>query len=225
MLSSFNGFRGSVTDVNIPLVICAGGDEGTEVSTLGFEQSDDNRSLSDGQTCNISDFYIYGMIIASLPFEGSVTAGNITENIPDHKSLEPSILYDVANQYMILPYLEDIVKSSNTDDVKSCEEVMIDENNTSSFYPTVEQRRSCNQEESIANDSDQVDDFDPHSFIKSLPELSDVVASFDPNMVSKGSQSRKEVTLVLDLDGMWLFAAFFFVSFSSTSLSSLSSVR
>ncbi|TYI59535.1 hypothetical protein E1A91_D10G043400v1 [Gossypium mustelinum] len=154
----------------------AGNSDSPEVSALGTDDSDDNKSSFGSQTCNVSDFFISDMIIASIPFDGNAVDDNIsgTDAFPDFKCSEPSMLFDVAEQYMILPFLEDTVKANEINYVNLHEEAMMAQDNT--------------------------DDFDPQSFIKSLPELSDVVSSFRPAATAMEARRRKPITLVLDLD-------------------------
>eukprot|EP00258_Populus_trichocarpa_P051195 XP_024467214.1 uncharacterized protein LOC18095283 isoform X1 [Populus trichocarpa] len=179
----------------------AGSNSDLNVPGLGIDDSDDNRSSCDYQTCNISDFFISDMIIASLPFDGSTVVNDFTDAnpFPDYKYAEPSMLFDVAEECMILPFLEDTAKMSDSDDMKSCEEATIDSDN-SSLYLAINQIRSCDRESDLNIDSDQAEDFDPQFFIKNLPELSDVVSNFLPSIHPKESCRRKSVTLVLDLD-------------------------
>jgi CTD small phosphatase-like protein 2 len=170
---------------------------------LGADESDDNRSSSDYQSCDVSDFYISDMIVASLPYNGNAFDDDSSgaNCFPDYKCAEPSLLFDVAEQYMMLPFLEDTVKTSDINHAKSCEEAMLGSDNTS-LYLAIDQMRPCNQEFDANSDSDQGECFDPQVFIKNLPELSDVVSNFQPAILPEETQNRKHVTLVLDLDGM-----------------------
>ncbi|KAJ6754178.1 SCP1-LIKE SMALL PHOSPHATASE 4-RELATED [Salix purpurea] len=152
----------------------AGSNNDLNVPGLGTDDSDDNRSSCDYQTCNISDFFISEMIITNLPFDGSTAVNDFTDAnpLPDYKCAEPSMLFDVAEECMMLPFLEETAKVSYSDDMNSCEEAMIDSDN-SSLYLAINQIRSCDQESELNIDSDQAEDFDP---------------------------LRKSITLVLDLD-------------------------
>ncbi|KAK9021646.1 hypothetical protein V6N11_011625 [Hibiscus sabdariffa] len=47
---------------------------------------------------------------------------------------------------------------------------------------------------------EEFDDFDPHLFIKNLPELSSVVPTFRPLLLPRQTRSCPSTTLVLDLD-------------------------
>eukprot|EP00257_Ricinus_communis_P016736 XP_015574996.1 uncharacterized protein LOC8284026 isoform X1 [Ricinus communis] len=177
--------KGSNNDANVP----------------GADDSDDNRSSCDYQTCNISDFFISDMIVAGLPFDGNVVNDDIIENnpFPDYKCAESSMLFDVAEECMMLPFLEDTAEMNNSNDMKSCEEGMIEPDNTS-LYLAINQIRSCNHESDLNTDPDQAEEFDPQFFIKNLPELSDVESNYHPSVPPKESLMKKSVTLVLDLD-------------------------
>nr|XP_034922432.1 uncharacterized protein LOC118054816 isoform X2 [Populus alba] len=168
---------------------------------LGPDDSDYNRSSCDYQTCNISDFFISDMISASLPFDESAVVNDFTDVNPflDYKCAEPSMLFDGAEECMILPFLKDTAKASYSNDMKSSEEAMIDSDN-SGLYLAMNQIRSCDQESDLITDSDQAEDFDPQFFIRNLPELSDVVSNFRPSISPKEPCRRKSITLVLDLD-------------------------
>ncbi|XP_011045315.1 PREDICTED: uncharacterized protein LOC105140257 isoform X1 [Populus euphratica] len=179
----------------------AGNNNDLYVPGLGPDDSDYNRSSCDYQTCNISDFFISDMIIASLPFGESAVVNDFTDVNPflDYKCAEPSMLFDVAEECMILPFLKDTAKVSDSNDMKSSEEAMIDSDN-SGLYLAINQIRTCDQESDLMTDSDQSEDFDPQFFIRNLPELSDVVSNFRPSISPKEPCRRKSITLVLDLD-------------------------
>ncbi|GLT52572.1 hypothetical protein SLA2020_259040 [Shorea laevis] len=178
-----------------------GTDDCPEMASLGADESDDNKSSTDNQTCNVSDFFISDMIIASIPYGGNAVDDNIigTSSFPDFKYSEPSMLFDISEQYMILPSLEETVRAHILDDVKPCEEAIMPPDNAG-LYLAIDRMRSCNEEFDINSDLDQAEEFDPQSFIKNVSELSDVVSNFRPSMVPKETQKRKSVTLVLDLD-------------------------
>ncbi|CAN1150228.1 hypothetical protein LINPERPRIM_LOCUS18323 [Linum perenne] len=179
--------------------IVAGNKSDLNVPGFGIDGRDGNLSLSDYQTCNISDFSISDMLISSIPFDGNAMNSDIseTEIVLDYRCAEPSMLFDAAQEYMILPFLEDTAKLTNSIDMKSGEEAIGD----TSLYEAISQIRTINQECDRTVDSDPADDFDPQLFIRNLPELSEVVSNFQPSTIPKDSQRRKSVTLVLDLDG------------------------
>ncbi|GLT52571.1 hypothetical protein SLA2020_259040 [Shorea laevis] len=70
-----------------------GTDDCPEMASLGADESDDNKSSTDNQTCNVSDFFISDMIIASIPYGGNAVDDNIigTSSFPDFKYSEPSL--------------------------------------------------------------------------------------------------------------------------------------
>ncbi|GMP71981.1 hypothetical protein CsSME_00030192 [Camellia sinensis var. sinensis] len=182
----------------------AGSNEDLDPSLLGADDSDDNsRSSSEYQTCNVSDFYISDMIVAGLPIEGNSIYDDITEAscLLDYKCDEPSTFFDVAEEYMILPFLEDTMEAGGDHEGRTCEDTIIDSDD-SSLYLAIHQLRSCNEEPDVNpySDSDQLECFDPHMFIRNLPDLPDVAPNFHPITLLNETQKMKSTTLVLDLD-------------------------
>lgn len=169
-----------------------------EMPRWGADESS-NKIAFDNQSCSVSDFFLSDVLIASLPFYESGNVDVFTEisPLPRYIFPEPSVLLDVAEQYMLLPYLED--GSASSDDVKSDEDKRIKVDKQDLFM-AFNQSRSQNLE--AAEESEQTEDFDPELFIKNQPELSDAVSNFFPDMHPRHSLERKAVTLVLDLDGM-----------------------
>ncbi|KAL1207625.1 Mitochondrial import inner membrane translocase subunit TIM50 [Cardamine amara subsp. amara] len=156
-----------------------------EIPRWGADESS-NRICFDNQTCNVSDFYISDVLIASLPFDESGNNDAFTE-------ISPLPHYIFPEQYMLLPYLED--GSANTEDVKSDVDSKINFDNHDLFL-AFNRTRSHNIEPADHAESEQAEDFDPQLFIKNQPELSDVVSSYWP----RDTLRKKSVTLVLDLD-------------------------
>ncbi|KAK4271788.1 hypothetical protein QN277_020429 [Acacia crassicarpa] len=172
----------------------------SDMRGLEADEDEDGRIGCGYETCDVSDFYISDMIMTSLPMDGDAFAGDISETscTSDYKSAE-STMFDAADQYMVLPALEDDAKSDNTSNTRSCEEAIMVQENVG-FYSAIGQIRSCNQGSDRMIDSDKAECFDPQSFIKNLPELSDIESDSQLAVTSKASQRRKSVTLVLDLD-------------------------
>lgn len=201
-----------------PLVffsLCLGSDKDLDSPVLGTDESDDNSTSScEYQTCNVSDFYVSDMIVTGIPVEGNLVYDDMkdTNCMLDYKCDEPSMLFDVAEECMILPFLEDTLEASSYLDGRKCEET-ISNSDDSSLYVAIHQLRSCNQEPDANpySESDQLESFDPHMFIRNLPDLPDVPLTFPPTMLPKGSRITKSVTLVLDLDGekSRIFGSFF----------------
>ena len=167
--------------------------------------SDDNRRRScEYQTCSISDCRISDIFVADLPIESNSVCEDISDAtcLPDYECDQSSMLFDLAEEYMILPFLEDTMQASSNNDDRTCEDIIIDSDD-SSLYIAIHQSRSCNQEDD-ANpylDLDQSDGFDPHMFIRNLPELPDAAENFLPAVLPKEMQKQNSITLVLDLDG------------------------
>ncbi|PSS28988.1 CTD small phosphatase-like protein [Actinidia chinensis var. chinensis] len=166
--------------------------------------SDDNRRRScEYQTCSISDCRISDIFVADLPIESNSVCEDISDAtcLPDYECDQSSMLFDLAEEYMILPFLEDTMQASSNNDDRTCEDIIIDSDD-SSLYIAIHQLRSCNQEDD-ANpylDLDQSDGFDPHMFIRNLPELPDAAENFLPAVLPKEMQKQNSITLVLDLD-------------------------
>ncbi|KAI4295374.1 hypothetical protein L6164_035427 [Bauhinia variegata] len=179
----------------------AGSIADTDMPGLGADECDERISICGYETCDVSDFYISDMIITSLPFDGDAFDDDISETnfSSDYRSAEPTVLFDAAEQYVILPALEDDVKIGSASDIRPCEEVMTVCENTG-LYSAMSQIRSCNQESDSIDDLDKVECFDPQSYIKNLPELPEVESNGQPTIPPKESRRRKSVTLVLDLD-------------------------
>ncbi|CAJ2661846.1 unnamed protein product [Trifolium pratense] len=161
--------------------------------------ADEGRNICDFETCDVSDFYISDMIITSLPFYGSsLDDVGETNYLSAYGSTEPSEFCS-SEQYMILPAREDDAKVGCTTDTMSCEEtIMVHE--SASLYSAIAQIRSCNQDSDVKGDLDKAECFDPQTFIKKLPELSEVELNGQHTLIPKQSLRRKTVTLVLDLD-------------------------
>uniref|UniRef100_A0A1J3KAP1 CTD small phosphatase-like protein 2 n=1 Tax=Noccaea caerulescens TaxID=107243 RepID=A0A1J3KAP1_NOCCA len=150
-----------------------------------------DESSSNNHSCNVSDFSLSDVLIASLPFYESGNVDVFTEisPLPHYIFPEPSVLLDVAEQYMLLPYLED--GSAISDDVKSDEEDKRNNVEKHDLFVAFNQSRSKKLEA-----TEESEDFGPQLFIRNQPELYDVVSSYFPELM----QPKKAVTLVLDLD-------------------------
>ncbi|RID60468.1 hypothetical protein BRARA_F03622 [Brassica rapa] len=166
-------------------VFTAGNSVHWEIPRWGGDEST-NKICFDNQTCNVSDFFISDVLIASLPFDESGNNDAFTE-------ISPLPHFIFPEQYMLLPYLED--GAANADDVKSDADNRITLDNHD-FFLAFNRTRSHNMQPEDLAESEQADDFDPQLFIKNQPELSDVVSSYWP----RDTLRKKDVTLVLDLD-------------------------
>ncbi|CAK9139283.1 unnamed protein product [Ilex paraguariensis] len=178
-----------------------------DVPWLGEDNRGENSGSSgEHHTCNVSDFYISDTIGSALPIEGNLTYDDIPENttcLLDYTCDEPSVFFnvsDVSEECMMLHFLEDDVEASNGHDNRSCEESI--QSDDSSLHLVIHQLRSCNQYSDVNcyADSDQAEFFDPHVFIRNLPDQLDVSPSFRPTLLPKETRKMKPITLVLDLD-------------------------
>ncbi|XP_043702151.1 uncharacterized protein LOC122652472 [Telopea speciosissima] len=182
-----------------------GSDEVPDVPHLIADESDDgSSSSSDYQTCNVSDFFISDMSLAGLSFNGDIGFDDVTEanSSLGYNCTESNMMSDMAERYMIVPFLEETAGPSNAPDGKVCEEVVTNSDD-SCLYLAIHQMKSCDQEPDVNShyvDLDEGDSFEPHLFTKNLHDLSDVVTSFRPMLLPKETRKRKSVTLVLDLD-------------------------
>ncbi|KAL9236882.1 hypothetical protein vseg_011499 [Gypsophila vaccaria] len=168
------------------------------------DESDGNSgSSSEYRTCNISDFYISDLIFEGSAFDVSFMGDDITETLilPEHDTTESSVLFDVAERHHTLPLLDDSVETCEILDSPSSEDGRT-EYADSSFLSAIHQSHPGDQEVYLEPclDSHEAEYFDPQSFIRNLPDLSEVLPSERPNMLPKESREKKPVTLVLDLD-------------------------
>ncbi|KAF5736295.1 CTD small phosphatase-like protein 2 [Tripterygium wilfordii] len=179
----------------------AGGNNNFDVPGLGDGESDDNKRSCAYQTCNVSDFFISDMFVAGLPLVGNSLDADMNEAglFPDYNCTAPNMLFDVSEEYMILPFLEETARMNGSNNVK-LDGVNMMEPDNSNLYLATDQTRSCNLGSDDNYDSEQGEDFDPQLFLKNLPELSDVVSNFLPATLPKDPWKRRPITLVLDLD-------------------------
>lgn len=176
-------------------VTTASDDRGSEkdlaVQSQGDKDSDSNNTNScEYQSCNVSDFFISDMIVSSSPITEATC-------LPDYGCDESSIFFD--DDYLILPFLEDSIDTSNDSDdsINRSEPITISEE--SNLYLAIHQLRSCNQEPDVNAypDWDPSECLDPQMFIRNLPDLSEVETNLCPTILPCES---KTVTLALDLD-------------------------
>lgn len=175
-------------------VHCNGGMKmNLDLSLLGSDYIDENKTSCEYRSCNVSDFYISDMILPNLPLDIADPTC-----LPDYKCNDSSLFLD--DQYMILPFLEDHTLESNHGHDRICEESVVVDSVDSSLHLAIHQLRSCDQDSAVNsyNDWDQGDFFDPHMFIRNLPDLSEALQNTQ-STTKEGSQV-KSVTLVLDLD-------------------------
>ncbi|XP_010247427.1 PREDICTED: CTD small phosphatase-like protein 2-A isoform X3 [Nelumbo nucifera] len=120
----------------------------------------------------------------------------------NHGYTDSSLMFDMAEGCMILPFLEETVEMSNNLDGEPCEEAMMSSDD-GCLYLAIHQTQSLTQEPDVSShsvDTDEVEYFDPQLFIKNLPDLPEVVPTLWPMLLPKESRIKKPITLVLDLD-------------------------
>ncbi|KAL3520158.1 hypothetical protein ACH5RR_018307 [Cinchona calisaya] len=181
-----------------------GGNNSLYVPQLETEDSDDSSKGScEYQTCSISDFFVSDMIFSGQQVEGNSVYDNSTDTkfFPGYECEESIASFDISEEKMVIPYLKSAVESGNVHGNRSCDDTSISSSD-SSLYFAIHQLRSCNQESdlTIYSDVDQAESFDPHMFIRNIPDLPDFASDLRPTTLPKDSKKTKSVTLVLDLD-------------------------
>lgn len=169
------------------------------VPQLETEDSDSSRSSCEHQTCNVSDFYISDMIVSCLAVEGETIYDNsLTDRfLADYKCEEPNIFNNVDEEYLLLPFLEDTAAASYSQVCRTSSEETAVQSDDSSLYMAIHQLRSSEQSDAFTYlESDQAECFDPHIFIRNLPDILE-----RPSILPNESETCKPITLVLDLDG------------------------
>ncbi|KAM3251162.1 hypothetical protein T459_05286 [Capsicum annuum] len=168
------------------------------VPQLETEDSDSSRSSCELQTCNVSDFYISDMIVSCLAVEGeNIYDDSLTDRfLSDYKCEEPNIFTNVDEECLLLPFLEDTAVASYSQECRTSGETAV-QSDDSSLYMAIHQLRSSEQSDAFTyiESDDQAECFDPHSFIRNLPDILE-----RPNILPKQSRRCKSITLVLDLD-------------------------
>ncbi|KAI3466791.1 hypothetical protein Pfo_023454 [Paulownia fortunei] len=179
------------------------GSENLELPRLDSEDSDDGcRSSCEYQACNVSDFYISDMIFSGPPVGSNSVLDNKADPmfLPDYKCEESSLLCDLNEEYMVLPFLEDILDTGYDHDGRPSEETIVDADN-SSLYMAIHQLRSYNQDSHVdAYPDPDYECFDPQMYIRNLPDQPDLSFNLLPTSVPNEKRNTKQITLVLDLD-------------------------
>ncbi|CAI9773259.1 unnamed protein product [Fraxinus pennsylvanica] len=173
-----------------------------EVVTISLCHSSSSKS-SEHQDFNLSDFYISDKIFSGLPIDRNLTYDNNVDSIflPDYKCEESNVFCDLAEDYMVLPLLENTLETRYDHDGKSSGETIGDVKD-SSLYLAIHQLRSSNQDTdiNIYPNYDPADCFDPQVYIRNLPDQLDATSTLPNTNVPKEKQKAKQITLVLDLD-------------------------
>ncbi|XP_073048208.1 uncharacterized protein [Primulina eburnea] len=177
-------------------------DEGIDhlyVLQLDIKESGDasSRNQCESQACDASDLYTSEIIFPGPYVESNSIYDDKTENMSwlDYKRKESSLLSDVAEEYMILPFLEDTFDVGQDHDSRASGEAILDAGN-SNLCDVIHQLRPCDLEADINKCHDpDYECFDPQMYIRNIPGQSDVSLCY-----SSDTKETRRITLVLDLD-------------------------
>ncbi|XP_038981510.1 CTD small phosphatase-like protein 2 isoform X5 [Phoenix dactylifera] len=121
---------------------------------------------------------------------------------PIYELTNSDIMIDMAEKYMILPFLGKTGETSSIYIEESFEETMMNSDDAC-LYLEFHQMKSSDQETQITCHSgnlDEMESFDPQLLFRSLPDLPEAVSTICPISQPKETKKRKPITLVLDLD-------------------------
>ncbi|KAL5990029.1 hypothetical protein ACLOJK_010925 [Asimina triloba] len=182
---------------NIPV------DSNEHTDVASDDRDDVSCSSSDAQAYSAPDIYISGMSMASIPFDDNAGLDDIiaADSCPDYECTAPGMMFDMVEECMMLPLLEETLDSTNL--VRESIEEATTSSDNDCLYLAIHQVKPSDQRADVDSHSGDLmegDDFDPHSFLRNLPDLSEVVPSLWPVLLPKETWRRKPVTLVLDLD-------------------------
>nr|XP_029121014.1 CTD small phosphatase-like protein 3 [Elaeis guineensis]XP_029121015.1 CTD small phosphatase-like protein 3 [Elaeis guineensis] len=178
-------------------------DENPELPHLVADDSDDGSCSSSGsQTCSVLNFH-GSESFSTLPYDTDMGFTDVmSAACSSHELTNSDIMIDMAERYMILPFLEKTAETNNIQVEESYEETMMNSDDAS-LYLAIHQMKSSDQETEItchAGDLDEIECFDPQLLFRSLPDLPEALSSICPILLPKEMQQRKPITLVLDLD-------------------------
>ncbi|KAH9295701.1 hypothetical protein KI387_039289 [Taxus chinensis] len=110
--------------------------------------------------------------------------------------------FDVTESCIVWPLVDENGTSDDTYDTISIEDGLLNSDGACLFL-AMQQTKSLEcggKDDNNSGNSGELDDFDPYLFIKSLPDLSEVVSPYRPILLPKQARRRPPITLVLDLD-------------------------
>ncbi|KAJ0971664.1 hypothetical protein J5N97_019623 [Dioscorea zingiberensis] len=167
------------------------------------DESDDGSCHSrDLQTCSVSDFFMCEGDNA-LSFDGELTFADVMDvAFPYYEQINDDVLLDATEKYMKLPFLETTLETTNTHDGISNEEA-VEDSDDACLYLAIHQLKPSDQDTGLAFHSGELAEtecFDPQLIFRNLPDLPEAVSSTRPMLLSKETQKKKTITLVLDLD-------------------------
>lgn len=134
--------------------------------------------------------------------QGSVTNSG---NLPDDELVGSQTAFDATQNGIEWPLVDQNTSIDHRHGSEPVQEGLLSSDGASLFLAMQQTKLlKCNdeasQESRVADEDDEIDDFDPYLFIKNLPDLSEVVSSFRPMLLPKQTRRCPPITLVLDLD-------------------------
>lgn len=182
------------------------------------EGDDGNSGFSDYQACSLLDF-CFSESAPSLPFDDSMDFTDVSCH--QYEFTTSDILTDVAERYMMLPFLGRNTETGGVHDNESIQEIMMNSNDA---YLATHQESDMNY---LSGDLGEIECLNPQLVFRTSPDLSREVSSSCPTLLQKETQQGKPITLVLDLDGKLVHIScilkrFLSVIFHTCLLSSLS---
>lgn len=122
------------------------------------------------------------------------------------------ITVELEETYLTLPHLEESVETGNIYDGDTVDEAVVNSDDAS-LYQAIQQMKRPDDTALMSSyssdlDAEDLDDFDPQLFIQNLPDLSDMEMEIWSTLLPKESPTKKSVTLVLDLDGLFCLSNF-----------------
>ncbi|XP_010916070.1 uncharacterized protein [Elaeis guineensis] len=175
-------------------------DEHGELPSLIANDKDNGNNESEVQTANFWDLYTSEKVAAS-PFNVDIGFSDVlTTACPDYVYMQPDLIFDKQDSYVVLPFFEKTVETITSQDPLEEPTVRSD---GSYLYLAIHQLKSSDQETESSYNLEETECFDPQYFFKSLPDLPDLseaVSSISPAFLPKEIGRKKSVTLVLDLD-------------------------
>ncbi|XP_074585897.1 uncharacterized protein LOC141841617 [Curcuma longa] len=167
--------------------------ETPELPNLVADEGDDgNSGLTDYQACSLLDI-CFSDTVPSLPLDSSMGFTDVSLN---HYELTNSdILFDMAEKYVMLPFFEKTMETSDIYSNESIEEIMLNSDDAC-FYLATHQEFNMN---CLSGDLGETECLSPQLDFRSLHDIQTIPSSC-PLFPENETQERKPITLVLDLD-------------------------
>lgn len=163
-----------------------------ELPNLVADEDDGNNGLSDYQACSLLELCLD--TFPSLPVDSSVGFADVS--FQNYELINSGRLIDVAEKYVMLPFLDKAVESSGIHKNESTREIMSSDDACVFLETHQEFDLNC-----FSGDFGKIDCFNPQLDFRSFNDIW-VVPSSCPTLLPKDeTRKRKPITLVLDLDG------------------------